>query len=62
MERLKNYVSESYNELMNNVTWPTWANLTETTGIVLVATLLVSLLIFIMDGTSSQLLKLVYGA
>ena len=62
MERLKNYVSESYNELMNNVTWPTWANLTETTGIVLVATLLVSLLIFMMDGTSSQLLKLVYGA
>ncbi len=62
MERLKNYVSESYNELMNNVTWPTWANLMETTGIVLVATLLVAFLIFIMDGTASQLLRLVYGA
>ena len=60
MERLKNYVSESYNELKNNVSWPTWANLQETAAIVLVATLLVAFMIFVMDATANTLLSFIY--
>ena len=60
MERLKNYVSESYNELKNNVSWPTWANLQETAVIVLVATVLVAFMIFVMDATANTLLSFIY--
>ncbi len=61
MERLKLYVKESYDELVNHVTWPTWANLQETTTIVLVATVVVALLIFVMDVIAKQSTGLVYG-
>jgi preprotein translocase subunit SecE len=61
MERLKLYVKESYDELVNHVTWPTWANLQETTTIVLVATVVVAMLIFVMDLISKQSVGLVYG-
>jgi preprotein translocase subunit SecE len=61
MERLKLYVKESYDELVNHVTWPTWANLQETTTIVLVATVVVAMLIFVMDVIAKQSTGLVYG-
>ncbi len=61
MERLKLYLIESYIELVNKVTWPTWANLQGSTVVVLVASIILSLLIFFMDVISKGLLDLVYG-
>lgn len=43
------FIEESYNELMQKVTWPTWAELQESSVLVFVATLLIALLIFAMD-------------
>ena len=60
MEKIKLYVKESYNELINKVTWPTWANLQSSTILVLVASLIIALIIFIMDVISRQTLDLVY--
>ncbi len=57
MEQLKLYVKESYNELINKVTWPSWAMLQQTTVVVLVASLLLALLIFIMDAASKLILN-----
>lgn len=61
MERLKLYFKESYNELVNKVTWPTWSNLLSSTRVVLVASAILSLLIFLMDVISKGLLDQIYG-
>ena len=58
---IKAYVNESLEELRTNITWPTWANLQATTGVVLLASLFLALIIFVMDASSNQILKLIYG-
>ncbi len=60
MSKIANYFKESYQELLENVTWPTWTQLQQSTAIVLVATILITALIFVMDFSSNQLLKLIY--
>ena len=49
MESLILYIKESYNELVHKVTWPTWPNLLSSTRLVLVASVLIALIIFVMD-------------
>jgi preprotein translocase subunit SecE len=60
MERLKLYVIESYNELVTKVTWPTWANLQSSTVVVLVASIILALIIFVMDAISNGVLEQIY--
>ena len=60
MDGLKTYVVESYNELINKVTWPTFRNLQSDTIVVIVATLMLSLLIFGMDAVSNFVLGNIY--
>ncbi|MFN4910510.1 MAG: preprotein translocase subunit SecE [Flavobacteriales bacterium] len=47
--RIRNYIIETYQELLHHVTWPTWKELQNNTIIVLVSVLIFSLLIFVMD-------------
>lgn len=54
------YVKESYNELVNKVTWPSWASLQSSTILVIVASLIMALIIFGMDAASSSVLDLIY--
>lgn len=61
MNKITTYFSESYKELVEKVTWPTWAQLQQSTVIVLVATLLVTVVVFVMDAVSKGLLNLVYS-
>lgn len=61
MNKIGLYFKESYQELMEKVTWPTWMQLQQSTVIVLVATLLITALVWVMDFSSMQLLKLVYS-
>jgi preprotein translocase subunit SecE len=58
---IKQYVQESLEEFRTKMTWPTWYNLQQTTGVVLLASLLLALIIFGMDTISNQALKLIYG-
>jgi preprotein translocase subunit SecE len=59
--RLVLYVKESYNELVHKVTWPSWASLQSSAILVLVASLILALIIFIMDALSKGVLDQVYG-
>ena len=61
MDKIKSYINESLEELRTKITWPTWTNLQQTTGIVLFACALLALIIFSMDLVSNQALKLIYG-
>jgi preprotein translocase subunit SecE len=55
------YIRESYNELVNKVTWPSWANLQSSTILVLVASIILALVIFLMDSASKGVLNLIYN-
>ncbi len=49
MSQITNYITESYTELINKVTWPTWRELQESSILVFVASLLIAGVVFIMD-------------
>ena len=61
MNKIATYFKESYQELLEKVTWPTWMQLQQSTLIVLVATVIITALVWIMDFSSNQLLKLIYS-
>jgi preprotein translocase subunit SecE len=60
MNKIGSYFSESYKELVEKVTWPNWMQLQQSTVIVLVATLLITAVIFVMDLASKGLLDFIY--
>jgi preprotein translocase subunit SecE len=49
MDRVKLYIQESYNELVNKVSWPTWQELQSSTIVVLIGTLIISIIVWLMD-------------
>jgi preprotein translocase subunit SecE len=61
MEQIKLYLIESYNELVNKVTWPSWANLLGSTRVVLVGSLIIALVVLLMDAFSKQLTGILYN-
>ncbi|HEV2480227.1 MAG TPA: preprotein translocase subunit SecE [Puia sp.] len=61
MNKITTYFRESYKELLEKVTWPTWPQLQQATVIVLVATVLITFIVWIMDTVSSAVLHLIYS-
>jgi preprotein translocase subunit SecE len=61
MNKVSNYFKESYHELLEKVTWPTWSQLQQSTVIVLVATLLITALVWFMDQLALVGLKFIYS-
>jgi preprotein translocase subunit SecE len=60
MNKISTYFTESYKELMEKVSWPTWAQLQQSTMIVLVATLVITAMVGLMDFAILNVLKQVY--
>ena len=60
MNKISNYFKESYLELAEKVTWPTWSQLQQSTTIVLIATVLITAMVWAMDFGSSNLLQFIY--
>lgn len=61
MNKIATYFRESYKELMEKVSWPTWTQLQQSTMIVLAATLVITFIVLAMDSVASNGLKLVYN-
>ncbi|WP_076381964.1 preprotein translocase subunit SecE [Filimonas lacunae] len=61
MNKVSNYFRDSYQELVEKVTWPTWSQLQQSTVIVLSATVLITAMVWAMDFAGNQLLKLIYN-
>ena len=61
MNKISAYLKDSYHELMEKVTWPTWQQLQQSTTIVLIATLIITALVWVMDYASNSILKFVYS-
>jgi len=61
MNKISTYFKESYQELVEKVSWPTWLQLQQSTVIVLVATIIITAMVWVMDFSSNQLLKMIYS-
>jgi preprotein translocase subunit SecE len=61
MNKITTYFRESYRELLEKVSWPTWSELQQSTVIVLIATLVITLLVWLMDVIASSVLHLIYS-
>ena len=61
MSKVQAYFRDSYKELVEKVSWPTWQQLQQSTMIVLVATLVITGVVAVMDFASSSVLKFVYS-
>ena len=61
MQQIKLYLAESYNELVNKVTWPTWANLLSSTKVVLIGSVIIALLVLVMDAVSKAVTEFLYN-
>jgi len=61
MNKISTYFKESYKELTEKVSWPTWTQLQQSTMIVLVATLVITGLVWLMDISAGGILKVIYN-
>jgi preprotein translocase subunit SecE len=60
MSKLTEYFKSSYDELVNKVTWPTWSELQESTIIVMIASIIIALIIYVVDIAGSGALGFFY--
>jgi preprotein translocase subunit SecE len=61
MAKFGTYIQEAYDELVHKVSWPSWDELQQTTVIVLVALMLITLLIFGMDIAADKVMTMLYS-
>jgi preprotein translocase subunit SecE len=60
MAGVAEYIKESYLELTEKVTWPTWRELQSSAVLVLVAAIIIAMVIFGMDQIIGYLLNQFY--
>jgi preprotein translocase subunit SecE len=61
MNKVKNFILESVDEMKNKVTWSSAAELQNNTVLVLVASLIFALLIGVMDTAFKKLMEVIYN-
>ena len=59
--KLKIYFEEAYNELVHKVSWPTFKELQNSAFIVMVASLIIALIVFVMDFSFESIMGFVYS-
>jgi len=59
-KRFYNYCKESYEELVHKTSWPTRSELINSAIVVLTASLLIAVVVFVMDFTFQHVMKFVY--
>ncbi len=62
MSAVAEYLKESYIELTEKVTWPTWRELQSSAVLVLVAALIIAMVIFGMDQIIGYVLRQFYSS
>ena len=61
MKKIVAYIKDSYNELVHKVSWPTREELSGSTVIDLISSLIIALIVFGMDSLFEWILKILYG-
>jgi len=60
MKKFVNYCKLCYNELAHEVTWPSWSELTQSASVVLAASLVIALLVWVMDVVFKNVMVFFY--
>ena len=60
MAKKQSYLKSSYDELINKVSWPTWAELQSSSVVVAIASLIIALIIYLMDRIFSGAMDIFY--
>lgn len=60
MSKIGTYFSETRNELVNKVSWPTWAELQSSAIVVMISSVIIALVVFSMDFVFELLMKNAY--
>jgi len=59
--KIINYIKESYTELVQKVSWPTRSELTNSAIVVLIASIIIALIVWLMDVSFENIMKFIYG-
>lgn len=60
MKKIRAYISESYDELIHKVSWPTWSELQSSAVVVSIASLIIATIVYLMDISFSSILEQFY--
>ncbi len=60
MNKVINYIKESYTELVHKVSWPTRKELANSAVVVLVASVIIASVVWLMDKGFENLMKTIY--
>lgn len=60
MKKIRAYLLETYDELIQKVSWPTWSELQNSAVVVSVASLIIAVVVYLMDTGFSSVLKQFY--
>ena len=61
MNKIKLYFQDVYNELLNKVSWPTASELQSSAVVVMVASFMIGIVVFLMDSVFQGLMNLLYN-
>lgn len=61
MSKFINYLKESYTELTKKVSWPSWEKLQSSALLVLVATIILAVVVFLIDFAFQHLMEFIYA-
>jgi preprotein translocase subunit SecE len=59
--KIINYIKESYTELVQKVSWPSWSELTNSAVVVLIASIILALVVWVFDLGFENIMKFIYG-
>ncbi len=60
MKKIRAYFSDTYDELSNKVSWPSWSDLQSSVTVVSIASLIIAMIVYLMDMSFSSILRQFY--
>jgi len=61
MANIKAYFEDTYNELVHKVSWPTWSELQSSAIVVMIASVIIAIVVYILDISFSSVMQFLYG-
>jgi preprotein translocase subunit SecE len=61
MSKIKAYFEDTYNELFHKVSWPTWSELQSSAIVVMIASVIIAIVVYLLDVSFSNVMKFIYG-
>ena len=58
--KIINYIKESYTELVHKVSWPSRSELTNSAIVVLIASIIIALIVWLMDSSFEAIMTFIY--